>query len=197
MAQNDAPNPSQDKKAEAVTAEKIDISGKTGSCPLISGHNLFTGDFNSVNTAVNLVVSSQFEWEQAWALLGAKPPGVLPPNSRALFEAVKKSLNDITVSFRPDKVVVEGKDLVINWQRSNVAKDEDMNAKAGYSVLLLPKKGELKAQFSDIWPVREKRALDAWLEESYKVFKKGSTTALLAPQAAAFRKHMQMRKGRN
>lgn len=182
-------------------SRKIDFHGKASDLPLIAGSNYFSGDFDSKDLSLGLLVDDQAKWNDAWRTLGKTPPGPLPAKARAVVEYVRRNVADLSVAVAPDHIEIkDNNDIEIDWTLIHVTKDEDKDAQSRFAVLLLPEKGKLKSNFNKVWPVREKRQRREKYIESLDGLKKGPGQPVLAPTRASFpRKHLQSGRthGRN
>ncbi|HYD17325.1 MAG TPA: hypothetical protein VEF76_02460 [Patescibacteria group bacterium] len=182
----------QEKQSKAArhgdTASRVAIAGAAeAEIRNIKGYNFFAGDFTpSAATSIGTAVCTQEEWDALWRGLDRTPPGPLPKDTRAVFEARAEQKPRVT-SYEPSSIVMNAHDEIwINWNKILVGKDEDPTAKGRYAVLLLPEKGTLKSKFNEVWPIREKREKMKKFDESLNLFRKGRNEILPAPGGANF-----------
>lgn len=158
--------------------------------PLINGNNLFTGDYEGKADKIGGVAETQDEWEAYWAVLKQDPPGPLPDNARAIFEA-DRTVEGVAISLEPAKVCQKDGEVMVEWQRINEPRQEKADAHPHYAVLLIPK-GELTASFMDTFPIEEAREKRAKLDEAIQGFRTGVQEELSAPPRAMFMKKYKM-----
>lgn len=172
-------------------SRKIEFHGKASNLPLIAGSNYFSGEFDSKDLSLGLLVDDQAQWNDIWRTLGKTPPGPLPEKARAVIEYVRRNIADLSVAVAPDRIEIkDNNDIEIDWALIHVTKDEDKDAQSRFAVLLLPEKGKLKSNFNKVWPIREKRQRRDKYLESLDDIKKGPGQPLQAPARATFkRKH--------
>lgn len=154
--------------------------------PLINGSNLFTGDYEGDVEKIGNVIDTQDGWESYWGALKQEPPGPLPDNAVAIFQA-DRSVHGVAISIEPAKVCRLGDEVTVEWKRINEPRAEKMDAHSHYAVLLLPK-GELTASFMDTFPLAEAREQRAKLGEAIQTLKTGLQEDLSAPPRAMFMK---------
>lgn len=174
------------------------IGAITKQMPSIAGFNFFSGDFtpktvNSVGTAV----CTQEEWDAMWRTLDRPPPGPLPDETRAIFQALNESIKQRATSFEAANVTMTAtKDIKVEWNRLHVGKDEDPKVRNRYAVLLLPQQGRLSSVFNDVWPMREKREKMKKFDESLNLFRKGQGAKLPSPSVARFTQYQARRNAK-
>jgi len=156
--------------------------------PTINGCNLFIGDYMGEMGKIGSIASNEDEWRELWKLVGEKPPGPLPEGAIAVFEAVFNNDLRRDITLEPLSVVQDGQDIIIAWDRKNIAHaDTKQPPHPHYTVLLLPE-GKLTASIMDSWPVEMERMRIAAVESGIQTLKDGVGHPLQAPERAVFTK---------
>ncbi len=174
------------------------IGAITKQMPNISGFNFFSGDFtpktvNSVGTAV----CTQEEWDAMWKTFDRPPPGPLPDETRAIFQAINESAKQRATSFEAANVTLSAtKDIKVQWNRLHVDKDEDPKVQDRFAVLLLPQQGKLSSVFNDVWPLRDKREKMKKFDETLNLFRKGQSVLVTSPSVAKFTQYQARRNAK-